>query len=150
MVKVTMLLFATLFLLEQCWFCTGLVINPASSGGAASGDPAPGRSPGPPHLEATVVPVPETVDKVDKVEECELDGEVNAPPENLLNVTLLHRLFNTDKLVPGIEYQGRSEAIQFFHSQIILCCTTDKYCLRDLKFIIVICKFKTTLPHRSG
>jgi hypothetical protein len=122
MVKVTMLLFATLFLLEQCWFCTGLVINPASSGGAASGDPAPGRSPGPPHLEATVVPVPETVDKVDKadkVDECELDGEVNAPPENLLNVTLLHRLFKTDKLVAGIEYQGRSEAIQFFHCQVL-------------------------------
>ncbi|XP_068905882.1 uncharacterized protein [Tenebrio molitor] len=114
MVKVTMLLFATLFLLEQCWFCTGLVINPASSGGAASGDPAPGRSPGPPHLEATVVPVPETVDKVDKadkVDECELDGEVNAPPENLLNVTLLHRLFKTDKLVAGIEYQVVLERI---------------------------------------
>ncbi|XP_015833125.1 uncharacterized protein LOC103312261 isoform X4 [Tribolium castaneum] len=106
MVRVTMLLFTALFFLEKCWFCTCLVINPGSSGGLTSGDPAPGRSPGPPEIELTTLLLPQEAD------ECGLEGNVQLATENFINLTLGHRLFITDHLVAGMEYQVNLKRIR--------------------------------------
>lgn len=72
--------------------CNGRIIQPSSSGGGLEGDPAPGRSPGPPQSGLTG---------------CQLLGPEDPDEEGLVNVSLSHPLFKTDVLVPGVSYEGK-------------------------------------------
>ncbi|XP_056636815.1 uncharacterized protein LOC130445275 [Diorhabda sublineata] len=72
-------------------------LNPA--GHSQNGDPAPGRSPGPPIFD-------NAVNELDSLSnECRLEGIVKEQGEQLVNLTLSHELFETNVLVPDITYQ---------------------------------------------
>ncbi|KAF5304445.1 hypothetical protein FQR65_LT07975 [Abscondita terminalis] len=91
-----------------------MVVHPPGFGGGIEGDPAPGRSPGPPEI---LVPLLKTVDEVrpttvlltsNNVEQgdCLLKGDVVEDPHGAVNFSINHQLFKSDLIVPGIIYQA--------------------------------------------
>lgn len=110
--NIILLFFTILFILSVCWYCDGFSLN--SSGGGVSGDPAPGRSPGPPNNmtndlnNESDVPVKETgySDLMNEEDECELDGTLKGD-ENRIIFNISHQLFERKFLVPGVVYQGK-------------------------------------------
>lgn len=111
--KITVFLLLALNILQEYHLCSGMVVRGTTgSGGKLDGDPAPGRSPGPPHFvsphhrnlegQPTLILTSETSDV-----DCNLDGELTTTTEIAeMNVTIDHHLFKTDVLVPGVIYQG--------------------------------------------
>lgn len=70
---------------------------------SGNGDPAPGRSPGPPILEE---------DSFNNVtSKCRLNGTINNEESEIVRLSVSHALFKTDVLVPGVDYQGKCRVI---------------------------------------
>lgn len=100
-----MLVLVPLFLVLQT--CSGRLIQPASVGAGAEGDPAPGRSPGPPEETGdedhpTMVLTSEGANVG-----CSFRGGIEVDKGKLLNVTLVHPLFKSELLVAGVTYEGK-------------------------------------------
>lgn len=111
--KVTLCLLVILHMLREYYLCTGMVVQgPTGTGGSLNGDPAPGRSPGPPQIltprhrniqeQPTLILTSET-SEID----CTLDGDTQILDKGDMNFTLRHQFFKTDALVPGVIYQGK-------------------------------------------
>lgn len=113
MCKLVLLLLLTLLVFEKCLMCNGMVIHPPGFGGGVEGDPAPGRSPGPPEIISSRH---KAVDELEPTEllksetagdDCTLVGDVADDPRGAVNISVSHELFKSDLLVPGIVYQGK-------------------------------------------
>lgn len=112
------LLVALNILQEHRFMCDGMVVSSSTtttgSGGSLDGDPAPGRSPGPPqyvspHYHRNPDDQPTLISTSDIINDfdCNLDGDItDIDRTSDFNVTLDHQFFRTDVLVPGIIYQG--------------------------------------------
>lgn len=104
------LFFITLLTLKIDYFCNGMG-NP-SENGVVDGDPAPGRSPGPPEITNDEHGVDDDLPTIlltsDKIDDsvCSLQGDVTLPEEDVVNITVNHKLFQSDTVVPGLIYQG--------------------------------------------
>lgn len=97
------LIFVGLSTVNSFWIANGFSLNPP--GGAAVGDPAPGRSPGPPDLPEETVELKKDSD--DFFSNCELHGTLKETDNDVeLNFTLYHPLFDTEELVQGLVYEG--------------------------------------------
>lgn len=97
-------LFITFVVLDLFW----------NINGSAVGDPAPGRSPGPPDIQ-------ENLDSnkiaVNINSNCDLQGTFkDVDHDNGLNFTIDHSVFKTAELVPGITYQGECYISLYFVS----------------------------------
>ncbi|KAG5899376.1 hypothetical protein JTB14_036865 [Gonioctena quinquepunctata] len=89
-----------------CHISYGFSLNPSRYSG--NGDPAPGRSPGPPYLEnGDHVAGTEVPEDQDVKSECQLDGTFEHIERTVVNVTVAHHLFKTDVVVPGVTYEGK-------------------------------------------
>lgn len=92
-----------LIFVNHRWVTNGIALNPA--GGSPVGDPAPGRSPGPPDVWEDVKEIKDAGDNVSS--NCELRGTVKDPSDDFeLNFTISHPLFSTEEVMPGVIYQG--------------------------------------------
>lgn len=108
----SILLMLTLLIFEKWTLCNAMVVHSPSFGGETEGDPAPGRSPGPPEviapsfndfkiIETTILPTSETID------DCTLEGDTVDDPRGFVNISINHALFKSDWLISGITYQGK-------------------------------------------
>lgn len=103
MMNLNILLYMGLLILDNYGVADGVSINP--TGGSAVGDPAPGRSPGPPDFSQQKNELGEIPAEV--VTNCELEGSGNNTENELsFNFTIYHKLFSTEHLVPGLIYEG--------------------------------------------
>lgn len=105
------LFFITLLTLNIDYFCN--VMGNTFESGVVDGDPAPGRSPGPPEIsngehgvEDDLPTILLTSDKTDN-SRCSLEGDAKLIEEDIVNLTISHKLFKSDAVVPGIVYQGK-------------------------------------------
>lgn len=98
------LIFIGLSAFDCFWMANGVSLNP--SGGASVGDPAPGRSPGPPDLPEETLQSTKVSEEVSS--KCELHGTLKETDQDLdFNFTIHHPLFRTEELVQGLVYEGR-------------------------------------------
>lgn len=110
MVKVLSLLFVALLILQE----TSVSVTVSIHKKALTGDPAPGRSPGPPAIgigtsedQSNLILTSSQTSSVD----CILVGEARTIEEGgELELTVNHNLFRTDLLTPAVVYE--SESIQ--------------------------------------
>lgn len=107
----TLLILIGLFSWHGGYFCDGYYLYPSDyGGGGKSGDPAPGRSPGPPS-DTKENGKPEQSapnDQTDAVKSaCEVSGTPAAMEEHVLSLNVSHHLFGTEALVEGMDYEGR-------------------------------------------
>lgn len=112
--KVTLRLLVILHMLREYYLCTGMVVQgPTGTGGSLNGDPAPGRSPGPPqiviprHRNLEEQPTLILTSEISEID-CTLDGDIQILDKGDVNFTLHHQFFKTDALVPGVVYQGKN------------------------------------------
>lgn len=98
------LIFIGLSTVDCFWMANGFSLNP--TGGASMGDPAPGRSPGPPEVPEEPVELRKVSGEV--LSQCELHGTLKETGQDLdFNFTIYHPLFGTEELVQGLVYEGR-------------------------------------------
>lgn len=93
-------------------YCAAVSLQYPGGGGVAEGDPAPGRSPGPP-LDVTVghstsgeLPTIVVTQEADDL--CDLTGDliiVDKEKASII-VNFTHELFKTDVFTHGVKYQG--------------------------------------------
>lgn len=107
----TLLLVALLMLQTDCEI-SGALIKSFGDGGIVDGDPAPGRSPGPPEhfttLQGTSEEYPSAfLTATESFRNCDLNTTAEIPTNTLVDVKISHHLFKTDVLVPDIVYQGK-------------------------------------------
>lgn len=104
---------AGLLLFFDTRLCVGMSVHITNS---FSGDPAPGRSPGPPvgpqasAEEMIITSDLFTLQPSSTISNCELFPEpatTEKDPQESLNVTVDHDLFRTDLLSPGVVYKGK-------------------------------------------
>lgn len=102
------LLIGLLTLHTDCEISGALIRSLSDGGTVADGDPAPGRSPGPPTLQGTSEEYPSILLKApENIRDCSLNTNAATVTNNIVNVDVTHRLFKTDLLVPDIIYQGK-------------------------------------------
>lgn len=126
MVNVANMLFSvTVFLLiEQCRFHSGLVINPSKTVDSLIRKEF--RPQPPDEIPADPHGIPEQEQPIllltlgDDVK-CALEGDLQPPDEEVLNVTVSHHLFRTELLVTGITYQGKSQTKLCNFKKICFC-----------------------------
>lgn len=102
-------MFVGLLILQTNCEISGAFIRSFSNGGIVGGDPAPGRSPGPPTLQGTSEEYPSILlNAIDNYKECSFNTNSVVATNSLVNVEITHRLFKTDVLVPNVVYQGKT------------------------------------------
>ncbi|XP_071057498.1 uncharacterized protein [Onthophagus taurus] len=98
----TILYLITLLMVQKMLFFAGecMSLKKNGQGGLLEGDPAPGRSPGPPLF------MDEDTKQEKTGKDCDPMGNSTGTDEaKSLNLTVTHHLFNTDSLVFGVLYQ---------------------------------------------
>lgn len=106
------LLLVTLLIIQTDCEISGALIKSFSDGGTIDGDPAPGRSPGPPEDSTTLRGTSENYPSVlltaaETFKGCSLNENVEITKNSLVTVKITHHLFETDVLVADIVYQGK-------------------------------------------
>lgn len=106
------LVLITLVTLQIRYESCGAMIKSLGSSGALEGDPAPGRSPGPPEDFTTLQGISEQYPSAFlKAEEasgsCGFNTNTAITTNHLVDLKISHHLFKTDVLVPDIVYQGK-------------------------------------------
>ncbi|KAF5303950.1 hypothetical protein FQA39_LY01735 [Lamprigera yunnana] len=130
-----MLLLLTLFMVEKCLVCYGMVVHPPGFGGGIESDPAPGRSPGPPEI---LVPRLKTLDEVQPTVhnsdidegDCKLQGNVMDDPRGAVNFSINHALFKSELIVSNVNYQAKLRAEKCDTKKLLR--TTEMRTLRSL------------------
>lgn len=93
---------------------SGALIRSFSDGGIVGGDPAPGRSPGPPTLQGTSEEYPSVLlTAAENFKDCSFSTNILTATKHFIDVDITHHLFNTDVLVPNILYEGKNYNIEF-------------------------------------
>lgn len=89
-------------------YTSGASLQYPGSGGQADGDPAPGRSPGPPLGKGDHVEEP-TVVTANDPDPCDLNGDLIVVDKDKasLDLNVTHRLFKSEVLTHGVVYQGK-------------------------------------------
>lgn len=107
----TIFLLITLLVTDKLT-CDGISTANTGSGGLLQGDPAPGRSPGPPpesgHHRTTEENPTILLTSSQPDDNCTFEGNVQYTAGGTnVTVQVTHPLFNTDVLVFGVVYQGK-------------------------------------------
>lgn len=122
MCRLTLFFLLALLISDECFLCDGMVIHPPGFGGGIEGDPAPGRSPGPPEI---ISPRFRSLDDTEPTvllrsdgaeDDCALEGAVVDAPKGAINFSVNHELFKTELLVPGIIYEGMFLRLRIINS----------------------------------
>lgn len=93
------------------WSCNALSIN-------FSGSEIAGGSPGPPQTDVFNLVDVNTEKQTGDVNICDFDENSNSEDSVLIELKLVHRLFRSDVIVPGVEYQGN---VQYLHTYWMNC-----------------------------